>query len=57
MPTEFEGDDLVFLIVGLASASGDRTLLALLRGTVPGGTPVVINRVPGERRAVGDVPS
>ncbi len=55
--TEFEGDELVFLIEGPAAASGDGRLLTLLRGTVPGGTPVIVNRVPGERRAVGEVAS
>jgi uncharacterized hydrophobic protein (TIGR00271 family) len=51
----FNGDELVLIVEGLTDGSQDRLLPALLRGEVPSGTPVVVNRVAGERREVGDV--
>jgi uncharacterized hydrophobic protein (TIGR00271 family) len=51
----FDGDTLVVVVEGDSDGSQDRQLPILLRGELPGGTPVVVNRVPGVRRAVGDV--
>jgi uncharacterized hydrophobic protein (TIGR00271 family) len=53
--TRFDGDTLVLVVEGMGDGSQDDALLALLRGQVPSGTPVVVNRVPGSRREIGDV--
>ena len=53
----FDGDALVIAVEGLPGGSvreGD--LLRLLRGRVPAGTPVVLDRRFGDRRDLGDVP-
>jgi uncharacterized hydrophobic protein (TIGR00271 family) len=51
----FDGDTLVLIVEGMSDGSQDRQLPALLRGELPRGTPVVVNRIAGRRRAVGDV--
>jgi uncharacterized hydrophobic protein (TIGR00271 family) len=53
--THYEGDALVLLVEG-ANGDADGQLLTLLVDAVPSGTPIEINRVPGERRALGTVP-
>ena len=53
--TRFNGDTLIFVIEGISNGEQDRQLPVLLRGAVPRGTPVTVNRVPGQRHAVGDV--
>ena len=52
----FQGDTLVLIIEGRGSPDRDRQLPELLRGEVPSGTPVRVNRIAGERREIGDVP-
>jgi uncharacterized hydrophobic protein (TIGR00271 family) len=54
--TSFDGDTLVVLVEGTQNGSDDAELLGLLKGKVPAGTPVDVNRVTGERHAVGKVP-
>lgn len=51
----FQGDTLVVVVEGDADGSDDSELLTLLGGAVPSGTPVEVNRVAGQRRAIGDV--
>ena len=51
----FDGDTLVLVVEGNSDGSTDAGLTDLLRGALPAGTPVEINRVPGSRRAIGDV--
>lgn len=51
----FDGDTLVMIVEGDSDGTQDRELPRLLRGELPGGTPVEVNRVPGLRRSVGDV--
>ena len=51
----FDGDTLVLLIEGRGDGRGDARLPELLHGSVPDGTPVVVNRVAGERHDVGEV--
>ena len=50
-----DGDTLVVVVEGLADGTDDAALPGLLRGAVPDGTPVVVNRVAGRRQPVGDV--
>ncbi|MDA0183426.1 DUF389 domain-containing protein [Solirubrobacter phytolaccae] len=52
----YEGEALVVHVEGDAPGAGDAQLLSALTGAVPAGTPVELNRVPGERRALGTVP-
>jgi uncharacterized hydrophobic protein (TIGR00271 family) len=51
----FDGDTLVLVVEGQSDGSQDRELPARLRGVVPAGTPIVVNRVPGSRETVGTV--
>jgi hypothetical protein len=51
----FDGDTLVVVVEGAGSAGDDARLPRLLHGSVPDGTPVIVNRVAGARRHVGDV--
>ena len=51
----FDGDTLVVMIEGRADGRGDQRLPPLLHGSVPDGTPIVVNRVAGERHHVGEV--
>jgi uncharacterized hydrophobic protein (TIGR00271 family) len=51
----YEGDALVLVVEGLADGSRDLQLLTLLTGAVPRGTPVELNRIPGQHRALGAV--
>ncbi len=53
--TRFDGYDLVFVVEGDSDGAQDSKLPALLRGALPRGTPIVVNRVPGARHDVGDV--
>ncbi|MDA0171652.1 DUF389 domain-containing protein [Solirubrobacter taibaiensis] len=54
--THYEGAALVVLVEGRADGSADPQLLPELADAVPRGTPVEINRLPGQRRALGTVP-
>lgn len=54
---EYQGDDLVFLVEGDSDGSDDNQLPKLLKGQLPDGTPVVINRIPGKRIRLPDVGS
>jgi uncharacterized hydrophobic protein (TIGR00271 family) len=51
----FDGDTLVLVVEGLTDGRDDAELTDLLRGEIPAGTPVVVNRVAGRRQAVGEV--
>jgi uncharacterized membrane protein len=53
--TRFQGDALIVLVEGDADGSADDELLTLLESAVPRGTPVEVNRVPGQRRRLGEV--
>ena len=53
--THYEGDALVVLVEGRTDGGDDAELLTLLDGAVPKGTAVTINRVPGQRRDLGEV--
>lgn len=52
----FHGHKLVVLIEGMTDGSQDHELTRLLAGRVPAGTPVIVNRVGGHSREVGEVP-
>jgi uncharacterized hydrophobic protein (TIGR00271 family) len=54
--TRFEGNQLVFVVEGHAGGEDDGELAERLRGEVPSGTEVVVNRVGGDRHDVGVVP-
>ncbi len=51
----FDGDTLVMLVQGHTNGSEDQLLPDLLRGTVPAGTPVVVERISGGLHRVGKV--
>jgi uncharacterized hydrophobic protein (TIGR00271 family) len=51
----FDGDTIVLLVEGESDGGQDRQLPQLLRGAMPEGTPIVVNRVPGRRSKVGEV--
>lgn len=51
----YDGDDLVIVVEGLGDGARDGELPRLLDGAIPDGTPVVVNRIAGERQDVGDV--
>jgi uncharacterized hydrophobic protein (TIGR00271 family) len=51
----FEGDTLVLIVEGSGTEEDDAELTELLRGAVPAGTPVVINRIGGRRVPIGQV--
>jgi uncharacterized hydrophobic protein (TIGR00271 family) len=51
----FDGDTLVLTVEGLTDGARDADLPELLRGEIPSGTPIVVNRIAGQRRSVGDV--
>lgn len=53
--TRFEGDRLVMVVEGLGDGSQDNALPGLLAGSVPDGTPIVVDRIAGRRREVGPV--
>ncbi len=55
LTARFAGETLVFVVEGDGDGSRDPALTGLLRGELPAGTPVVVNRVPGSRREIGDV--
>jgi uncharacterized hydrophobic protein (TIGR00271 family) len=52
--TRFEGDRLVLVVEGQGGSSADDELPRLLKGSVPTGTPIVVDRISGERREVGN---
>jgi uncharacterized hydrophobic protein (TIGR00271 family) len=54
LSTRFQGDALVVVVEG-AGGTDDAELLTLLDGAIPRGTPVEVNRVPGEHRRLGEV--
>jgi uncharacterized hydrophobic protein (TIGR00271 family) len=51
----FDGDTLVLIVEGMADGTDDDELTGLLRGKIPAGTPVVVNRVAGSRQEIGEV--
>jgi uncharacterized hydrophobic protein (TIGR00271 family) len=51
----FDGDTLVLTVEGLTDGAQDADLTELLRGDIPSGTPVVVNRIAGRRQSVGEV--
>ena len=51
----YDGDTMVLIVEGDSHGAQDRQLPGLLAGSLPAGTPVEVNRVPGVRRSVGDV--
>jgi uncharacterized hydrophobic protein (TIGR00271 family) len=51
----FDGDALVLIVEGSSDGADDPELIELLRGEIPSGTPVVVNRIAGRREAVGQV--
>jgi uncharacterized hydrophobic protein (TIGR00271 family) len=53
----FEGPDLDLVIEGTGPEPPGGRLLALLRGQVPAGTPVVLDTIAGGLVPIGDVPS
>ena len=53
--SRFDGTTLVLLVEGTTKGRQDETLPALLQGTVPDGTKVVVNRLAGSRRELGAV--
>ncbi len=52
---KYQGDDLEFLVEGDSDGSQDSQLPGLLSGQIPDGTPLVVNRVPGERIRLPEV--
>ncbi len=55
LTARFDGDKLVFVVEGLTNDSQDAELLSQLRGQVPDGTPVIVDRVAGGFSHVGEV--
>jgi uncharacterized hydrophobic protein (TIGR00271 family) len=53
--TRFDGTTLVLLVEGTTDGTQDEALTGLLQGAVPDGTEVVVNRVAGSRREIGEV--
>ncbi len=53
---DYEGQDLVVLIEGDGAAPDPAALLSDLIGQVPGGTPLIVNSVSGNRIEAGRVP-
>lgn len=53
---EYRGAEMVFVVVGTADGAADRELPELLRGTLPAGTAVRIERIAGARVEPGEVP-
>jgi hypothetical protein len=51
----FDGDALVLIVEGSSDGADDAELTGLLRGQVPSGTPIVVNRIAGRRASVGQV--
>jgi uncharacterized hydrophobic protein (TIGR00271 family) len=51
----FEGDTLVLLVEGESDGGQDAQLPELLRGSVPKGTPIVVNRIRGRHSSAGEV--
>ncbi len=54
--TRFDGSTLVVLVEGNGNGSNDAELLSDLKGKLPAGTPVDVNRVGGELHPVGKIP-
>jgi uncharacterized hydrophobic protein (TIGR00271 family) len=55
LTVRYEGDTLVLVVEGDADGTADTELLTMLEGAVPSGTPVEVNRVAGQQRAIGEV--
>lgn len=55
LAARFEGDDLIMVVEGNTDGSQDSELPRLLAGDLPDGTPVIVNRVPGDRNRVGEI--
>jgi uncharacterized hydrophobic protein (TIGR00271 family) len=55
LTVRLDGTTLVVVVQGLTDGEQDADLPRLLSGAVPSGTEVVVNRVPGQYRTVGDV--
>jgi hypothetical protein len=55
LTVRFDGTTLIVIVEGLTDGAQDAEMPRLLRGVVPDGTDVVVNRIAGRRRAVGDV--
>jgi hypothetical protein len=51
----FDGDTLVLLVEGESDGGQDAQLPELLRGSVPKGTPIVVNRIRGRHSSAGEV--
>jgi uncharacterized hydrophobic protein (TIGR00271 family) len=56
LQTRYEGDRLVFVVESDSARGNGADLLARLRGAIPAGTTVVVNRVGGDRHDIGAVP-
>jgi uncharacterized hydrophobic protein (TIGR00271 family) len=53
--SRFDGTEVVVFVEGTSDGTQDRELPALLGDAVPAGTDVVVNRVAGARREIGEV--
>jgi uncharacterized hydrophobic protein (TIGR00271 family) len=51
----YDGGELVLIVEGSSEGAGDAELTGLLRGAVPPGTPVVVNRIAGRRAPIGRI--
>ncbi len=57
LTARFDGDKLVFVVEGSTNGSQDGQLLSQLRGQIPDGTPVIVDRVVGGLSHIGEVGS
>lgn len=55
LEVRYDGSELKLIVEGLSDGAQDDQLPMLLRGTVPAGTPITVNRVAGSRRKIGAV--
>ncbi len=55
LTARFDGDKLVFVVQGSSNGSQDAQLLSQLRGQIPDGTPVIVDRVVGGLSYIGAV--
>jgi hypothetical protein len=53
----FRGDTLVMVVQGAGGSSRDTALRQLLKGSIPAGTPLAVDRVHGAYQTVGGVGS
>lgn len=56
LSTRYQGDTLVFVVQGTTDGAQDHQLPSLLRGAVPAGTPILVDRLAGDVALVADVP-